>query len=54
MVLSGLLLGAVLTALGDDEPAKAIFDWLLTNPAEKVPPPGGEIVPKNGNGNGTK
>jgi hypothetical protein len=43
----------MLTALGDDAPAKAIFDWLLTNPAEKLPPPG-EVAPKNGNGNGVK
>jgi cellulose synthase/poly-beta-1,6-N-acetylglucosamine synthase-like glycosyltransferase/predicted Zn-dependent protease len=39
-----------LTALGDDVAAKPIFDWLLTNPEKKVPPPTGPKT--NGNGNG--
>jgi cellulose synthase/poly-beta-1,6-N-acetylglucosamine synthase-like glycosyltransferase/Tfp pilus assembly protein PilF len=39
-----------LTALGDDAAAKPVFDWLLTNPEKKLPPPNG---PKT-NGNGTK
>jgi len=30
-----------LTALGDDVAAKPVFDWLLTNPTDKVPPPDG-------------
>jgi cellulose synthase/poly-beta-1,6-N-acetylglucosamine synthase-like glycosyltransferase/Tfp pilus assembly protein PilF/protein involved in temperature-dependent protein secretion len=34
-----------LMALGDDVEAKKIFDWLLTNPAQKLPPPS-EISPK--------
>jgi cellulose synthase/poly-beta-1,6-N-acetylglucosamine synthase-like glycosyltransferase/thioredoxin-like negative regulator of GroEL len=38
-----------LTALGDDVRAKAVFDWLLSNPAQKLPPPS-EVGPKNGNG----
>jgi len=35
-----------LTALGDDQRAKAVFDWLIANPATKGPGP----TPK---GNGT-
>ena len=28
-----------LTALGDDLKAKTVFDWLLSNPADKATPP---------------
>jgi cellulose synthase/poly-beta-1,6-N-acetylglucosamine synthase-like glycosyltransferase/predicted Zn-dependent protease len=41
-----------LTALGDDANAKPIFDWLLTNPEKKVPPPTGPKSNGNGSGNG--
>ena len=41
-----------LTALGDDANAKPVFDWLLTNPEQKLPPP--NVLTPKGNGNGTK
>jgi hypothetical protein len=36
-----------LTALGDDQRAKAVFDWLIANPANKGP---GPTVGANGAG----
>ena len=29
-----------LTALGEDQKAKAVFDWLIANPESKGPGPG--------------
>lgn len=42
----------MLTAIGDDARAKPVFDWLLTNPEQKVQPPTGPKA--NGSGNGVK
>ena len=41
-----------LTALGDDAGAKPVFDWLLTNPEQKLPPP--KLLTPKTNDNGTK
>jgi len=34
-----------LTALGEDQRAKPVYDWLLSNPEKKLPPPS-ELTPK--------